>query len=262
MTDPLVLSSSSISTFLRCGQQWEFAYVYGYKSPPSIRQVIGIATHQAIETNMLHKMDTAEDLPVDEVLDAFSDSYDVEMTEWEPSDDPETPDAGKDSGVKLVTMAREDVLPPIQPVAVELPVQMTIQASEDSPEIPFSGVIDLIDSKGRVRDWKTSKRKPTYTAGIHILQMTGYALGYRQATGEQESEVVLDHLVRTKLPEYVPVASGGPVETPAIREFARIATNVSAQINAGNFVPNGLMSGACSWCGYQSICPAYKEFRA
>lgn len=253
--DPLVLSSSSVATFLRCGQQWKYAYVDGIKSPPSVRQVIGIAAHRAIEVNMAQKVDSLVDLPRDEVLDAFSDSFDEEIEGWEPSDDEETPEKGKDSGALLVGMARDHVLPRIQPLLVEEPVQMMVG------DVPYSGVLDLVDSKGRVHDWKTTKRRPTVTAGLHILQMTGYALGYRIASDQKETEVVLNHFIRTKVPSYLPVASGGPVTDEAIRTFSRIVRDVSAQISAGNFLPNGLMSGACSWCGYTDICPAYREFR-
>jgi hypothetical protein len=223
--------------------------------------VIGIAAHRAIEVNMAQKVETMVDLPQDEVLDAFNDSFETEIYGWEPAEGEESPEEGKSSGLKLVQMAHDRVLPKIQPLAVEMPVQMSIRASEGDRSVPYSGVLDLVDTKGRVHDWKTTKRRPTSTAGLHILQMTGYALGYRAETGQQESEVVLNHFIRTQTPQYLPVASGGPVEAGAIRTFANIVNNVSQQIESGTFVPNGLMSGACSWCGYQSICPAYKEFR-
>jgi CRISPR/Cas system-associated exonuclease Cas4 (RecB family) len=261
MADPLVLSSSSVATFLRCGQQWWYSYVEAIKSPPNVRQVIGIATHRAIEVNMAQKVDSLKDLPLDEVKDAFNDSYDEEIYGWEASDDPETPEKGKSSGLKLIELARDRVLPRIQPLAVEMPVQMTVKASPEDNATIYSGVLDLVDTKGRVHDWKTTKRRPTNTAGLHILQMTGYALGYRIESGQQETEVVLDHFIRTQTPSYLPVASGGPVGTGAINTFVKIVSDVRAQIEAGRFLPNGLMSGACSWCGYTNICPAYKEFR-
>lgn len=261
MGDPFVLSSSSVATFLRCGTQWYFAYVEGRKSPPSVRQVVGIAAHRAIEHNMRQKIDTLTDLPRDEVLDAFNDSFDEEIYGWEPSEDDETPEKGKSSGTRLVALARDRVLPLIQPLLVEMPVQMSVKVSDEVGSVPYSGVLDMVDSKGRVHDWKTTKRRPVNTAAMHILQMTGYALGYRVLTGQQETEVVLNHFIRTQVPQYLPVASGGPVGEHAVQAFANIVSDVNAQIQAGRFLPNGLMSGACSWCGYTDVCPAYKEFR-
>ena len=254
MSDPLVLSASSITTFLRCGQQWYYAYMEGIKSPPSIRRAIGVAAHRSLEVDLAQKIDSGTDLPVDDLLDAFRDTYEVETYGWEPDNDDETPEKGEKSGLQLVRHAHEAVLPPIQPVLVEEPVQFRVGG------IPYSGIIDLADSKGRVMDWKTTKRRPTNTAGLQVLQMTGYAVGYRQLTGERESEVVLQHLVRTQVPQHIPVASGGPVTKHAINVFAQTVATVHQQIQAGRFLPNGLVSGACSWCGYKAICPAYREF--
>lgn len=202
---------------------------------------------------MRQKVASKTDLPLEEVLDAFSDSYDLEVQGADPSED-ENPLSGKDSGAALVKKAHADVLPKIQPVFVEEPVQFRIDG------VPYSGVIDLVDDKRRVRDWKTTKRRPSAAGGLYITQMTGYALAYRQKTGLVESEVVLDHLIRTKLPQYLPIASGGPIDNGAIVTFAKIVSDVSAQIQEGRFLPNGLMSQACTWCGYTQICPAYREW--
>jgi CRISPR/Cas system-associated exonuclease Cas4 (RecB family) len=137
---------------------------------------------------------------------------------------------------------------------VEEPVRFEVNG------IPYSGTIDLVDDKRRVRDWKTASRKPA-TGTSHLLQMTGYALAYRQRTGLTESEIVLDYLIRTKEPQYLPIASGGPIDGGTIVKFAKVIEDVVAQVEAGRFLPNGLTNNACSWCGYTNICPYFKEYR-
>lgn len=249
MTVPLVLSASSLQTYLRCPKQWYFAYVAEYRNPPSIKQVLGIAAHEAIEANMAQKVWTWEDLPVSDVLDAFSTSYDRGSVEVERAD--EDPGKAKDSGVKLVRLHHEQVAPAIQPAMVEEPIQFEING------VPYSGIIDLVDDRGKVRDWKTTGKSPS--PGQYMLNMVGYAIGYRQATGQVESEVVLDYLVRTTKPKHVPIASGGPVSDEAIVRFSSVVRDVADAINAGSFVPNGLANGACSWCGYKHICTSYRE---
>ena len=249
MTVPLVLSASSVVTFLRCGQQWYFAHVAGIKSPPSLRQALGVAAHAAIEVNMRQKIDSTLDLELDDVLDAFSTNYDTEIAEVETPE--EDPGDLKDRGVRLMTLHHTEVAPKIQPLWVEQPVQFNVN------NIPYSGIVDVVDDRHRVRDWKTTGQKPR--PGSYLLNMVGYALGYRQATGETETEVVLDYLVRTKVPQYIPIASGGPIDQTAIVSFAGTIEQVAAAIQAGTFVPNGLLSGACSWCGYKNICPAYQS---
>lgn len=253
MADPVVLSASSIATFLRCGQQWFYAYVERIVEPPSIRQSLGIAAHHAIERNMSQKTFSGTDLPEEAVVDSFSDQYDHLVVDVEADDD-EDPGKAKDDGVGLIRLHHRDVAPKIQPFWVEEPVQFSVNG------IPYSGTIDLVDDKNRIRDWKTTKRKPQQVS--HLLQMTGYALAYRHRTGEVESEVVLDYLIRTKLPQYLPVASGGPIDGEAVIKFANVVENVYAAIQEGRFLPNGLMSNACSWCGYKNRCPAYNAQRS
>jgi hypothetical protein len=144
----------------------------------------------------------------------------------------------------------------IQPVWVEREISFTLNES-----IAWTGIFDMADDRGRVRDHKFVSRKPQ-DGGGYILPMIGYALGYRQISDEPETEIVLDHIVRTQDPYYLPLASGGPVTDEAIREFARIITEVRRGIDAGIFNPNGLHSHACGWCGYADICPAFRAANA
>jgi len=248
VTVPLVLSASSVTTFLRCGRQWYYAYVAEIKSPPSVRQVLGVAAHSAIEANMLQKLDSYLDLPTEAVEDVFAGEYDRLVGDVETPEE----DIGraKDSGIALIHKHHSEVAPRIQPIWVEEPVQFAVNG------IPYSGMIDVVDDHHRVRDWKTTTRRPS--GQNYLLNMIGYALAYRQRTGETESEVVLDYLVRTKVPQYIPIASGGPVDGKAVVNFASVVTEVAETIQAGNFAPNGLVNGACSWCGYKNLCPAYQ----
>lgn len=248
---PIVLSASSVTTFLRCGQQWYLAYVEGVKSPPTLKQARGIAVHKAVEVNMQQKIDSRVDLPVSDMLDAYSTSYDSVGADGFAPDDNVTAGQIKDEGYKLVELHASQVAPSIQPVQVERPVQFDLNG------IVFSGQIDLEDSEGRIRDTKTTARKPTGES--YILNMTGYALAKRQADGDTESDIVLDYLVATKTPYYLPIAAGGPVTDDQIVRFANVVESVAGSIRAGSFAPSGLVSGACSWCGYKAMCPAYDK---
>jgi RecB family exonuclease len=251
----LMLSASSVSTYLRCGKQWEFAYVQKIKAPPTVRQALGIAAHEAFEENMLTKMVTQIDLPLEAVQAAFSDSYDRQVLDMEGVYDPDDPPArAKDQGIQLVSMQHRDIAPGIMPLLVEQPIQFEING------VIWTGTIDLVDGRYVLRDWKTSQRKPSSTAS-YLLAMTGYALGYRQASGQIESDVQLDFMVRYKKkePAYYPVPSGGPVPDHAIHSFADTVGRVQAAIMSNIFLPNGPQSFACSWCGYGAagLCPYY-----
>lgn len=215
--------------------------------------VKGTGGHKAAEVHMLGKIETGVDGPLDVALDAFSDEYDKEAVEaFEEPDKGLTRSLVKDAAVKEVTFWHKEVAPTIEPAMVEQPISFTING------IPWTGTVDLIDADRRVRDWKFTSKTPS-GAEAYILNMVGYAIGYRTLTGEVESQIVLDHIVGLKTPKYVPIRSDGPVSDASLVAFADIVDTAQRSIQAGIFPANGLKSGACSWCGYRDICPAYKE---
>ena len=126
MAEDFVLSASSLNTFLRCGRQWMYAYVEGVKARPSLRASRGIAVHSAVEVNMRQKMTTEQDLPLAEVVDAFSDNYDQVIADGYEARPDETAGSVKDAGVALTKLHHKQVAPTIQPVLVEHPIQFTI----------------------------------------------------------------------------------------------------------------------------------------
>lgn len=250
---PVVLSASSVTTFLRCGQQWYFAYVEGIKSPPTLKQARGIAVHKAVEHNMVQKLVTHTDVPLADMMDAYGTSFDAQGGDGFVAEDEASIGDIKDDGYKLVSLHHAKVSPTIQPVFVERPVQFNING------VTFSGQIDLQDDAGRIRDTKTTARKPS--GDSYLLNMTGYALAKRHLDGDIESDIVLDYLVATKTPYYHPIVAGGPVSDDQIVRFANIVDTVAKSINAGAFTPSGIVSGACNWCGYKDICPSYDSKR-
>lgn len=246
-------SASSIATFMRCAKQWEYAYIYELKRPPSIRMLLGTSAHAAAEVNYKQKIESQEDLPLDDVLDVFSDAFDSGVREADVDpEDKEAPGEAKDSGVATLTVYHEQVAPEIQPLWVEHEGLVHVD------DVPYSYTIDLVDTKGRVRDHKYTKRRPQGAADYR-LAMIGYAIGYRHETGEIESDVVLDYMVRTKEPYHWPVASTGPVPDRAISAFAGILSMINQAILEGIFLPTGLTNHACGWCGYRDICDAYAD---
>lgn len=267
---PTVLSGSSVNTFLRCGLQWHFAYVLQLKRPPSIKQGLGITAHEAVALNYEQKVLTFMDLPAEEVVQKFEDEWDVLSVEMEDVTEEarigkrglplkskkETKAQARESGIKAVMKHHEEVASVVQPVWVERQIQFKLNDTID-----WTGIFDVSDDKGRVRDNKFVSRRPQ-DGGAYILPMIGYALGYRQISGEIETEIVLDHIVRTEEPYYLPLVSGGPITDEAIAQFARIVTEVKRSIDAGIFLPTGLQSHACGWCSYSDICPAYRAANA
>lgn len=248
MSPPLNLSASSVVTFLRCGHQWYLAYVEGRRAKPSLAQARGIAVHKAVEANMLQKIDSHEDAPFDVMADAFDQAWEAEGEDGFEPDDKKKPGEVKDEGYNLTKLHHEEVSPLIQPAWVEQPVQFDLNG------VTYSGQIDIVDEMFRIRDTKTTGSRPRPES--YLFGMTGYAVGARQITnGEPEKDVVLDYLVATKKPYYLPVTAGGPVSDDQIVRFAATVESVADAIRAGRFVPNGIQArGVCDWCGFKEQC--------
>ena len=255
----LILSASSVSTFLRCGLQWEFAYAKRVRRPPTVKQQLGIASHSAYEQDMLVKLATGDNAAEDVVLDVFSDEYDKAWQDGflnlkEDPDEEEDPASAKDQQIRVIQKQHREIAPLIVPVLVEEPFIYTVNG------VTYSGTMDLADSEKKVRDWKNVSKKPSGDGG-YTLGMVGYAIGYRHLMGVRESEVQIDFLVRYKKkePGYFPASSGGPISDEGISAFASTVERVYESIMHGNFVANGLQNNACSWCGYADICPALRR---
>ena len=234
-----------------------YAYVAGVKSPPSLRAIRGIAAHAAVEVDMRQKITSGVDLPVADMKDAYDTSWNAESSGGYTAVDTETPKAVKDKGYELIELYHREVAPKIQPTLVEEPIQFNINGQAYSGQIDMADEVPLWDDSKRlrIRDLKTTGRTPS--DGSYLLNMTGYAIAMRQKTGQIEYDTVLDYLIALKEPKYKEIRMGGPVTDAQIRQFAGVIDDVSSAIHAGRFVPNGLVSGACSWCGYTDICPAY-----
>lgn len=249
MADPLVLSGSSLNTFMNCAKQWEYAYVQRIKRPPRLKMLLGTAAHTAVEKDLLHKIETGEDLPREEVVDTFRDEF-VSLSA-DSDDDTDDPGALTDSGIKTIGVWRDVVAPATRPKHVELHVQYKLNG------IVIDGTLDEVEEDDLIRDWKFTGKTPDRRGGQYLLNMIGYGIGYRQLTGKVESGIQLDFMVRLKQPKHVPVVSG-PIPDESIHAYAGIVDSVVRSIEAGLFPANGLRSGACSWCGYRDICPAFR----
>jgi hypothetical protein len=255
MADDFVLSASSLNTYLRCGRQWMYAYVQGVKAAPSLRAVRGIAVHAGVELNFRQKMQTKTDLPIADVQDAFGDAYDAETRDGYEAKEGETHGSVKDMGYKMAEN--------IQPVIVEEPISFTINGQVWTGQIDY-GTLEPTTLWGEpeesicVRDAKTSAQTPRPDS--YLVNMTGYALSVRQATGKKEAGVKFDYVVGPKngKPYYKEIDTG-VVTDEQIKAFAWVVGDVSDKIKQGSFPANGLTNpGVCDWCGYRAMCPAYK----
>jgi hypothetical protein len=139
-----VLSPSQASTFLSCQARWYFRYMAGLPDPPAGGAVRGKAVHKLIEYAMRAKI-----AGVMLEIGAFSDAWDTawdqaaEGAEFAADDDIE---GLKDSGARLAHKYLAEVIPTIEPAAVEVPISGAIAG------VPVRGIADILTTDGMVVD--------------------------------------------------------------------------------------------------------------
>lgn len=242
------LSHSSISTYLRCPRQWAYAYLEGLKKPPAAALIKGKAVDDGLSFNLRQKVDSREDLPMDDVLhvteSAFRDEVDKQGGRDEVNWEGASFASALDSAIGMTELHMTEHAPLIQPTEVQLELHRELPDGRD-----FIGFLDFVNEDGAVCDWKTGKKRMGQGAADTDLQPHAYAylMGepitfffYRAVdTGKSQASEVL---VTTR-----------SEEQSAWYETA--AADVSAAIDAGIYPPNpNGWHCSKSFCGYYELC--------
>lgn len=231
------MSASSVSAYETCHYRWRLEYIEGYPSIMGIGAAVGQAVHSGVEA--FYK-------GVDNPYSTYASTFLFETLGMADPDEPV--DKVFLQGKRALTVYLEDVGAVTKPLLVEYGFLLDING------ILFSGHLDLADAEGKVRDTKVVKQKPRDPAARYGFSRVGYALGYRDHTGELETDFQLDVIVRLKRdrPRYVPI-SLGPVSDREIGVFAATLERTVEGITKGDFRPTGL-GASCSWCPVKTAC--------
>lgn len=239
------LSVTQLKMYLRCPLQYFFRYVCGLKVPPTSGLTLGRTIHEALGENYRQKLQSYEDLPIEQVTDVFSDYWDREAKETVFANG-EKPGKLKDDGIGLLKAYFKDVAPNVQPIEVEKEFLIETGVTK----LPLKGYIDLIDDEAQIVDHKTTKRSFPTDSAEKDLQLTAYSMAYRTLYGHKESGVRLDVMVRNKQPKIQQLY--GARTQADIDRFLRLAQQVEHSINAEAFYPNE--NFMCGNCGYGEMC--------
>lgn len=246
---------SEIQTFLKCGLQWFYRYVEGIKTPPKSALTVGSSVDAAVSRNLIEKIDTGTDLPLSEVLDAYSTDFDVRKieTDW----DGEDPGKQKDLGAKLVEAHHSNIAPSIQPATVQEKFVL-----ETDRGFNLAGQIDVTTQDGLIIDTKTAKSKYAEDAISKALQPAMYDFAYESLHGKKASAFRYDVLVKPTKTKGAEVQQVQSQVTEADREWLFLTIdNVDRAINAGILLPAPENAWWCSkdWCGYWDRCKGAKK---
>lgn len=250
------VSASRLSTWLACRRKFYFRYVEGIRKPNSPARHIGSVVHALLQQWSLARWRRAP-LVGEAVQTTFETLWVGALAEdpiaWE-EDEPE-------SDAKSATLALIEAYLRATPIpADEKPeaVEATVEKDLGSHGLPMLiGVLDLVRAGGRIVDFKTTGRTPDPKMTLHTneVQLTAYALLYREATDRRETALELHSLVKTKTPKIVIVESGPSTDAQITRLFRLIESYVRG-VESEDFVPAPGIQ--CAGCEFFNECRRWK----
>lgn len=261
---PAHLSATQLSMFSRCPEQYRQRYLLGRKERPGAALVWGSADHYAHEVNFRQKIESHEDLPTGDVLDAFADGIAKSLDEHGGELEVEWGRVRladvKDRGAQLVATYHSRVSPLVQPLAVEEKFELEVPGLP----VPIIGYIDT-ETERAIIDRKTSSAKVTAPKPSWRLQGTLYQAAKRKPVSWHVG-------TKTKVPA---VYTSLHPETPALHvPFEPTYVNVTLQrvtflvesiarlfalYGPDNPWPTtapdvGWRDNFCGYCGYRPEC--------
>lgn len=251
---PEYLSYSQIAMYLRCSQSYYYRYIEGKSIPPGIALIKGRSAHTGIEFNFGQKIESHKDLPKKDIVDFTVNEYEKIVDEEDiflTKEEKETDAIGKakDSIVTVCELYSDKVAPEIQPVEVEVKHTMEIPDSK-----PLVAIIDCIDDKKSIRDFKITGKSKNQNEAENSLQLTFYAMAYYDRFNSMPSSLSLDALVTLKTPKYQ-ILQTKRTEMDiitAIRTIQAVQKGIESEV----FLPAAEGSWVCSskFCGFYKIC--------
>jgi hypothetical protein len=244
------LSFTQIAMFLRCPRQYEFRYIQGLKRPPSGALVLGKSWHSAVELNYRQKIQSGTDLPITDVTDCFSDTFDRAFTEEVELNEGEDKGQLKDMGIEITSLHHAAIAPKVQPLLVEQEFNLDL-----GPDFPYTlkGIWDVIERDGVIADNKSFSKIPTQSDLNKDIQLTAYATAYRAIYQKIEPGLRLDCVIKNKAPKAIRLHTKRSNDD--CRWFLGLIEKVAQAIERGVFFPNP-SSHLCNprWCGYWDRC--------
>ena len=246
------ISASRLGVWLSCRLKFFFRYVLGITKPNTPARHVGTVVHAVLQQWNLARWRRAP--LVGEMIaavfeQAWSTTRDDEAIAWK-DDEPEA--EVKAEAFALVEMyLRDNPIPADEkPEAVEVMIEKDL-SSHGLPKLV--GVLDLVRAGGRIVDFKTSGKTPNAELTLHTndVQLTAYAMLYREATDRRETALELHHLVKTKTPKLV-VTEAPPATEVQTTRFLRLVENYVRGVECGDYAP--APGFGCASCEFFNEC--------
>jgi hypothetical protein len=260
------LSISQLNLLSTCGEAYRRRYILKQRTAPGISMLVGSAVDKAVTQNLFTKIEKGNLLTLEEIRSLTVAEYNQRITECDGDIEfkqteiaegkEESIAAGRQKALRLSELHAQIVAPILSPMFVQRPL------SFDHPDYPFSigGIID-IQEPDAVRDTKAKAKTPAKDTADRDDQLTMYALLVLFNDGAIPAKLVLDCLIDTKIPKYV------PLETMRTEEdFNPLLQRIHAAhiaLERGVFIPAKETDWCCSpdYCSFFKSCKYVKHSR-
>lgn len=249
-----VVSASRLKCYMTCRRQFYFRYVLNLKKPAGAALIVGQTLHRMLEI-WNHARWHGDNPSLATSNERFDNEW-LKIVEAQPvawKDDKDEPKQ-KATAFRLWQAWLKN--PPIPedetPEGVEVYLEHE-EATSDRPKI--IGYLDLVRSGGLLVEFKTAARFTTADelAHQHRLQLTIYALLYRESTWKEEKGIQVIQLIKTKEPK-IEVYNFPPASEKDFEELYATIRAFQEGVARGDF---SMSPGQhCSWCDYRSECMA------
>jgi hypothetical protein len=290
LTNDILLSSSAIAVYMRCGEKYRRRYIEGEMRPSSLSMHVGTAAHEVERETHRRQMEAKKDAGLEGLTyaQASTDDKATELGVVLAASVMSTAEAGDLAADEFEKAAEAGFSVPQDTELAELPVakakgeakdaavrharayaphartinplsiERWIEVRPKNSRIVLRGAIDLIDGTwdgAEVVDRKTSTKTPNQSTASSSIQLSIYAALRYAETRDVPPKLRLDTTVDLK--------SGTKfVQTATTRSFADVkevldrAVQVGRGIAAGAFVPADPEQWWCSakFCEYYTDC--------
>lgn len=247
-------SYSALATFKQCPRRYKFKILEGIKEPKTKEQIFGTFIHDC-----LRYMFSRDPLfpTLDQVIEYYHLNFPQEA--WD--------DAAREiyeaEGEKMLRKFYQKNAPwNFAVLDLESRFEVTLEDKETSQTHILAGIIDRIDKLPdetyEIIDYKTQKRLPSQAQVDRDLQLSIYAMGLKKRWPHVSAEKIKLSLQFLK--------HGEKLSTKRRDEdFEKTESDIIGTINDiekrtrlnREFEP--VVTPLCDFCGYKSICPAWKH---
>ena len=243
------VSASRLNTFHSCRLKFYFAYVAGIPRRKSAALHVGSSVHHVLKLWNLHRWRRVP-IPDGSLKAQFEEYWTSHQVEEPITWDTDEEEDSKTTAWNLLTTYFKQT--PIPGNESAEGVEVSVNADLGSTQL--IGIIDLVRSRARIVEFKTSATTPNPDKAEHLheLQCSCYAVMYRNATGTKERSIELHHLVKLKTPKLV-VTELPPMSGKSEARLMRAVDSYLDGVYREDWVPNpNPMTCAC--CEFFNEC--------